>query len=759
MIIRMIAVASALTVFIASHASGDLTLASNGKAQCDIVIARNASTPEKTAAKELQNYLGQVTGTKFRVRNESQVKPDASQILVGSSVRLKSLATGVDWAALGHDGIVIRSVGNKLLLAGGKPRGALYAVYTFLEDTVGCRWWSGTESDIPTKQTLTIPALDTVYAPKLLYREAYYKDPNEYPLFAAKLKLNGHFYKIPDSYGGHYKILGWCHTAYDLLPPDKYFSEHPEWYSEHGGKRQSAGGQLCWSNDEMRKELTKVALSWIKKDPTAGIISISQNDWHGACQCAKCRAVEAEEESQAGPLIRCLNLVAEEIEKQYPDVLVETLAYQYTRKPPAKVKPAKNTVIRLCTIECDFSKPLDGDGNPTFRDDIRKWRAIAPNLYIWDYVTDFASYIQPHPNLRVLAPNLRFFVENNTIGVFEQGDAGCSIGDFVRMRAWVLAHLEWDPSRDTAELISEYLQGYYGPAAPYLQKYLDLIHDSVEANGMRLSCYNGDLSFMTLDVMTESKKLFDQAERAVANDPTLLKRVKRDRLSFDPVGVKKYDELKRQAEADNVRFAGPASHKIAIERFIDAAYSFNVGNYSENWPFRLYEASLDAQFAGPPPSPDELARLPKQDIIEIYPEKMKLFEPPKWAKIVDDPAATQGRAAFMDGSHTQWAVQYHISDRLAKSMPGTWKWYLVARTQGGQSGGAFKYGVYDDPSHRNVTQFTAQLETGADGKYHTYYLGKILTTAGLYAWISPLGDANAVKGIYIDRIVMVKDRD
>lgn len=756
MFVRVVIAMTLLGAAAISGVVGEVLLAANGKASCPIVLGAKASAPEVTAAKELQNYLKQVTGAHFAIRNEGQVSGDDAQILVGPSSRLKKLATGVNWDSLGHDGIVIRTTANKLLLAGGDPRGTLYAVYTFLEDTVGCRWWSGTESYVPEKPTLTIPNLDTVYTPKLLYREAYYRDPIKHPLFAAKLKLNGHFYNIPPAYGDHYKILGWCHTAYDLLPPDKYFADHPEWYSELNGKRQSAGGQLCWTNDEMRKELTKVALGWIEKDPAAGIISISQNDWHGACQCAKCRAVEKEEGSPAGPLIRCLNLVGEEIEKKYPGTLIETLAYQYTRKPPAKVKPRKNLVIRLCTIECDFSKPLESEANRSFGDDIRKWSAIAPNLYIWDYVTDFASYIQPHPNMRVLAPNLRFFVNHNTIGVFEQGDAGCSIGDFVRLRAWVLAHLEWDPSRDPKQLIGEFLNGYYGPAAPFLQEYLDLIHDSIDRNPFHLSCYNGNLSFMSLAVMNRSKRLFDLAERAVSNDETLLKRVQRDRLSLDHVWIIKYDELKKQAAKEDMRFGGPADLESATKRFIQAAHEWNVGNYSESWGFENYEASLEARFAGPPPSPQELAKLPKKDIVEIYPDNMKLHEPPKWAKIVDDPKAAGGKAAFMDGSHTQWAVQYRISKTHARAMPGQWRCYAVVRTQGNKSGGAFGYGIYDDHGHRQLTQFTARLEEGADGNYHTCYLGKIVPRTGLYAWFAPLGDSDAVKGIYINKIVFVR---
>ena len=756
MSIRLTAAAAAFAAVLIATASTAATLAENGKARCSIVIAKDAAAPEQTAARELRDYLKQVTGAQFAIRTEAQVKPSAPQILVGPSNRARKLAPDVNWPALGQDGIVTRTVGNKLLLAGGRPRGTLYAVYSFLEDTVGCRWWTGTESYVPMKRTLTIPALNKTYTPKLLYREAFYRDPIEHPVFAARLKLNGHHYNITPEYGNHYKILGWCHTAYKLLPPETYFAAHPEWYSERGGKREADGGQLCWSNEEMRKELTRVALQWVAKDPAAGIISISQNDWHGACQCTDCKAIEAEEGSPSGPLIRCVNAVSEEIDKQYPGTLVETLAYQYTRKPPLLVKPGKNVVVRLCTIECDFARPLDSEANKTFRDDMRKWSAISPNLYVWDYVTDFASYIQPHPNLRVLAPNLRFFVDNSAIGVFEQGDSATSVGDFVHLRAWLLAHLEWDPSRDPKQLTSEFLKGYYGPAAPYLQSYLDLVHDAVEKNGMGLSCYNGNLSFLTLPVMTEATKLFDQAAKAVVNNPAIAKRVRRERMPLDHVWLLKYDDLKRQADADKVPFVGPKDPKAACDEFIGLAREWKASNYSEGASFESYVPSLEARFAGPPPEPSEFAKLPKKDVFEVHTDAMKLFDPPNWVKIVDDPKASEGKAAAMNGSHTQWAVQYHITDAQAQALKGNWKWYVIVRTEGDKTGGAFNYGIYD--GGREVARFTADLERGADGNYQTYYLGTHKPRSGMYVWVAPLGNGGVVKGIYVDRIILVRDR-
>ncbi|MBM4087563.1 MAG: DUF4838 domain-containing protein, partial [Planctomycetes bacterium] len=520
------------------------------------------------------------------------------------SQRLKALAPNTDWDALGQDGILMKTAGKNLLLAGGRPRGTLNAVYTFLEDVVGCRWWTSSENFIPSKPTLEVLDLDVTYTPKLRYREAFYLGAFN-GLFSARLKCNGHHHAVPPEYGGHYHLLGWCHTFFQLLPPDKYFAEHPDWYSELGGKRSREHSQLCLANEAMRKELTRVALEWIRKKPEAGMISISQNDWHGQCQCAKCRELEEAEGAASGPLIHFVNAVAEDIEREFPGFLVETLAYTYTRKPPLRVKPRRNVVVRLCTIECDFARPLDSDANAKFRDDLAAWSAIAPNLYVWDYVTNFSNYILPHPNLRVLAPNLRLFAQHHALGVFEQGDSGCSVGDFVRLRAWLLAHLLWDPSRDDQALIREFLAGYYGPAAPHLAAYLDLVHNAVLRAGVLLKCYMQEAPYLTLDDLNAAARLFAEAEKAVAGDPVLSRRVRRERLPLDHVWLKRYDFLKRTARLQEKPFLGPADLVAASDEFIQLARESRAEQYAEGRRFSDLETALRSRARPQTPPPAE----------------------------------------------------------------------------------------------------------------------------------------------------------
>ena len=307
------------------------------------------------------------------------------------------------------DGIVIESVGEHLFFAGDRPRGTLYAVYTFLEDAVGCRWWSSKASTVPRRPELVVPEQHVRYVPPLEYREPFWADAFDGD-WAARNKANGNSERLEDKHGGKVRYGGpfFVHTFAVLVPPAAYFREHPEYFSEVNGRRLDGYAQVCVTNEDVKKLIAEKVLAYLREDPAARIISVSQNDCDNHCLCANCRRLEEEEGSPAGPLLHLVNHVAAEVGKQYPHVAIDTLAYQYTRRPPRHVKPLPNVIVRLCSIECDFAHSLTAESNRAFADDIRGWSKICNRLYIWDYTTNFAHYIQPHPNLRRIGPEHPF---------------------------------------------------------------------------------------------------------------------------------------------------------------------------------------------------------------------------------------------------------------------------------------------------------------------------------------------------------------
>jgi len=550
---------------------GAMTIAQNGAAKAVIVIAEDAAEPERHAASELAGFLRQITGAEFEIKAPLLVGPGA----------VKSASPDFSTDDLGSDGIVIRTAGNDLILAGGRPRGTLYAVYTFLEEHVGCRWWSSQASTIPIKPTLQIGQLNIRYMPPLEYRETFWFDAFDGD-WAVRNKSNGNSERLDEQRGAKHKYEGFVHTFFPLIPPEKYFEDHPEWFSEIDGKRIHERAQLCLTNEEMRAELVKNLKERLRNNPAATIASVSQNDWHGNCKCSKCAAIEKEEGSPAGLMLRFVNAVAEDIEEEFPNVAISTLAYQYTRTPPKITKPRPNVIVRLCSIECSFSKPLADERNKEFRDDIVGWSKICNRLYIWDYTTNFRHYIMPHPNLRVLGPNVKFFVDHSVKGLFEQGAYTSNGAEMAELRAWVLARLLWDPTLDGQELIDEFIAGYYGPAGPHIKDYLQITHDAVEASGDHLGCFSQHTAkFLSFETLSKGWERLKAAEEAVINNPDLRFRVQVAQLPIMYTFIMRWDDMRQACQAAGADWPMPESIETTYEQFKEVAQKNNVTRLNE----------------------------------------------------------------------------------------------------------------------------------------------------------------------------------
>jgi hypothetical protein len=751
-------------------ASTPLLLAQNQKTAYIIVVGSEATPAERTAARELSEYSQKITGATFAIKAEKDVQTGAPQILIGRGARVKKLLPKQDWAALGTDGIVIKTVGSTLILSGGQPRGTLYAVYTFLEEKLGVRWWTAEATLIPKKRELRIAPQNVTYVPQLQVREIYNDSVQNDPLFATRLKNNGHFQKQGPELGGHNWILGLTHTFQTLLPVEKYFKEHPEWYSDGANKGlpctadspipAAHSWQPSLTNEALRREVVKNALEWIRQNPTATTVAIAQNDNQNRFTGPDDMELEAREGSPSGPLIHFVNAVAAEIEKEFPNILVETLAYQYTQKPPRFVKPRKNVIVRLCSIEADFARPLNSDANATFRDDLKGWKELTSQVAIWDYVTNFQFSMLPHPNIQVLGPNIRFFAANNTTGLFEQGDAFTNAtGDFVAMRLWMMSHLMWNPSLNQDDLQQEFLSNYYGAAAPHLKAYLDTIREGFLKINKSLSTMQSDHSYLTLDVMTEATRHFHEALEAVAGNATLTNRVRREKLALDHAWLLRYSSLKREASIREVAFTGPADPMAAVDEFIRMAQEFKVPQYREAAPFADYIPILKARFGPVAPLPEFARDKSAKDVIDSEENQFRLHEPGTVTKILDDPQAPNGRAVQMPGNINEWAVQYVVDENDSFLTPGPWRCYIIARIQakeGAVAGDALTYGLYNPRTKGEDFKSAKTLAETGSGEYRVLDIGAHQLTSGHILWIAP-PKRDDIESVTIDRIVLVRE--
>ena len=740
-----------------------LRLSIDGKARASILLSADAPEVERTAAIELAAFLKQVTGAEMAVG--TSLVPDLDTVAVGPSAA-KVLAPNLDLSLrrLGHEGFVLSCDGRRLILSGaeGARRGTLYAVYTFLTDVVGCRWWAPGASTVPRMPTLDVPEINRHEEPAFEYRESYIAHTVDGE-WAARNRVNGHFYRTPERLGGHIAYRGhkggwgFVHTFNTIVPPGEFYPKHPEWFSEINGKRVAPPerSQWCLTNAALLEFVKTRVHEMLSASPPDSIVEVSQNDWRSRCQCAACLAVEQTEGSPSGPLLRFVNAVAQHIEGDFPEAVISTLAYQYTRQPPKLTRPRPNVCIRLCSIECSFLQPLEHEANKTFADDIRRWSKLTDRLYIWDYVTNFGLPLQPHPNLRVLAPNMRFFLRHGAKGVFEEGGHYTRGAAFSDIRAWVLARLLWNPKLDGDALVHEFVAGYYGDAAPYIQRYIDRLHDAAEASGCYMPCFDRKSPYLSVAFLNEADRIFARAEEAVAHKPQVLTRVELAHASVWHAIITRWTWLKisKMTQGTDGWFA--RSREEYCRDYVRVCREHRVNDkHIKPWANISRHRQADV--------PDLVKGLPRARWLDLQDELFTLYKPGKWAAYVDDSAASDGVAARMPADHRQWAVQCTLPmapDLAARK----WAVYIgvrVERNNEAADGAAFQAGVYDTRARKGLGHLAVSLpEAAPSDRYRLYQIKGARLSTDAYIWVAPTKNPDLVKAIYVDRIILVDQTD
>ena len=373
-------------------------------------------------------------------------------------------------------------------IIGGNGRGVFYGVVRFLEEYAGTRFFTY-DLETHTADPVTVPeAILIEYAPVFEYRSTSWTAMTTDPLFCVKSGVNGFVGGITDEMGGiiTYGSGLFVHTFGVLTETDYPYPGY------------APNPCLALNTPEGQANLEKVinnVRAVLEKDPTVNIVSISQNDTEDHCECENCLAIEKEEGSPAGVLLRFINAVADDLAPNYPDLIIDTLAYKYTRKAPLITKPRDNVCIRLCSIECHFNHPLTTENCSVcsaFRYDLVEWSKICENIYVWDYTTDFSYYISFFPNLHVLRENMQFFADHNVKGMFEQGNGQGLSGEFGELRAYLLAKLMMYPYMTEEEYyahMDEFLAAYYGAGWKNIRSYIDQV-SALALNGPGHTIYH-----------------------------------------------------------------------------------------------------------------------------------------------------------------------------------------------------------------------------------------------------------------------------
>lgn len=468
-----------------------LTIGGTDISEFTVVVAAAPEKFDVQAAEYLVRFIGEATGVTLRQTTDAE--SFEHMILVGRTAH-DTEAVKAARAEVKDDGYAMMTDNGNLYITSNIPRGTINGVYDFLEKYVGVYLYVGIQHypeasglskkehyEIKENLRSQIPAdLRIVYNPAFSDRHTTW----------ARAQL---------AQGTYPQWNAWNFTddgmGVDAFEPG--FVHTIGYLSETGS---SIGKQPCLTDEKTFQTVLKNTRWILEKYPETRYFEISQNDAYEGdygCQCEKCMAVAAEEESYSGLWIRFVNRVANEFKDEFPNVTFTTLAYTFTQKPPKYARPAENVGVRLCSSNACLAHALtdpDCPRNVEFSNYIKGWSQICDKLLIWHYGAYFfspdnGSCNSVGPNIRVILEDAKFFKANNVRSVFVEGKESATSNansmEMGELRSYLWGKVLWNPDM-TAEEFDDYLYGfldyYYGDAGRLIMKYQDTLNDSLFDN-------------------------------------------------------------------------------------------------------------------------------------------------------------------------------------------------------------------------------------------------------------------------------------
>ena len=515
-----------------------LILAQDGQTKYQIVIGEEAHYGEELAARELALFLNQMTGAEFPIRRDDQ-PTGKFEIVLGNTSR-KSLAdVPAGLKTDNWEGFAIIREGANIFIMGNIPRGTLYGVYDLLDVELGVRFLADEVNHVVKRSTLKLDLQSRTVAPPIERRTIWEPLGGDSML---RNRLNGAGFAVLDTRLGGVKVIGpSTHTFNALVPVEKYFDEHPEYFSEIDGKRRrqydGIPTQLCCTNPDVAEIALETLRGWLGPEVNENpfnkyIVSVTVNDSPWFCKCAECRAVNQQEGVEEGATImRFVNTIATQLAKDYPAVAVETMVYG-TSIP--QTKPVANVIMQMVKTP-DMRYSLDDPTCADNREALAEFRRMkeqigAGGIYNWLHLGTYSStsYLDPRPNLKYLAHNIRRMNECGMIGFFAQTVQSRGT-EMQALRSYLIARSLWRPELEGREIIEEFCRLYYQDAARDVLRYIDLVNNEYAKKDRLLNTPTNTTAIYDDSFLARGDAMLAAAE-AKARTPEIKQRVATCRL-------------------------------------------------------------------------------------------------------------------------------------------------------------------------------------------------------------------------------------
>ncbi len=524
----------------------------NGQSEYKIVIPENAARKEILAKDELVLFFKKATGVQLPVISdiEAEYNTEFKYLSIGKTTLLAASGIQLSSDELTNDGYKVVTKGNIVFMAGASDYGTLYATYFFMNKSFGYKAYAEDEVVYDKVSEMELLNFNVTDIPDFEQRQLGYYSTSQSELYRDRLRVTLH---------GDDWIYA-SHSHFSIMPKDKYYNEHPDWYSKDGT-------QLCLTNEEMRKEFVSNLKITIANHPNEHYILLGEEDSNTFCNCDNCKAALEKYGTPSGVDMAFVNKVARDINtwlaETNPDreFYIGTFAYLKTFDPPVHkdeqsgkyvpnhqdVVAEDNVFVFIAPLHANYSYGFTEDENAIYREGFNGWQTITDIFCIWTYSANYYNYFVNFNNWSTQAMQYGELQSFGSKSVIDLGAWDTGSPSFEALRIYLISELMWDNTLDTQKLTKNFFDNYYKDASPYINQYFDLMRTYSEhirsEFQLDATCYVNyrQQKYWSKGYLDQCTELFNKAlasvEKYKQTDPSLheklVNRIKLEKLSID----------------------------------------------------------------------------------------------------------------------------------------------------------------------------------------------------------------------------------
>lgn len=475
------------------------SLVEGGSTEYKIVIPDDANERMIFSQNELVSLFKTATRISLGIVKESDVtySDEAKLIVLGDCSDLhREAGITVDYAELGLNGFVLKTIGSNLFVAGGQQYGTLNGIYEFLRYNFDFEVYAKDELQIMTDVTdLKLLDFDVKKVPDIQQQMANYGFLRHDKSLALRMgtELWDEIWVSPSNSGE------WVHNFLVYCDPDKYCNPsdpenyHPEWFCKNadgtclGDPSKTCQRVLCLSQQGVLDVIVEGVKQALIDSPTLSNISITQMDHAQWCKCSECTADFEKYGTNAGNLIKFINKVSRAVtpwlEENFPGRQVKFTTFSYqdvTRKAPVVYDSATDTyspidqdvvcddnvAILICTDNLQSAKSPYDESQSAVLDNIRAWQILTKTIDFWSYEINYKHTFLPFNTFNEMQGLYRMYKESGAQVVLNQGETRLdNMSGFIHLKIYLQSKLRWDVNADLTKYTQEFFDNYYCEAS------------------------------------------------------------------------------------------------------------------------------------------------------------------------------------------------------------------------------------------------------------------------------------------------------